>query len=334
MKKRWLEWTLVDPRSIVGGVETHLLSMAACLQKRGYEVCFSSDPDVLFRGADDLGHFDVVRTHGAALPKNYLLRVQRSRRTFRIHTLHGTALGMMWGLREWYRVTHYKAFLRELSGCIAAHLVASIHPRLFLHRCFGSWGKAVVIWNGWDSASHDPTARSEVTPPAIAESWLVIGRLYDRVKGLDRALRLLQVDPDIRLAILPGDSTVHHERVAVLNRRGPSEVLKVLRSARGILIPSRYEGMGLVALEALSAGVPVVAASVGGLSHIPNWFQPLEGFSLVEEADDPHQWIRVMNRLVPETQEDRQARAIRNQKSIPTWDQCTERLVNAVKDLT
>jgi glycogen(starch) synthase len=46
------------------------------------------------------------------------------------------------------------------------------------------------------------------------------------------------------------------------------ELDALLRRAALVLVPSRYEPFGLVALEALAAGAPVLAADVGGLREV------------------------------------------------------------------
>jgi glycosyltransferase involved in cell wall biosynthesis len=303
-KKRWLEWTLVDPRTIVGGVETHLLSMAACLEKSGYEVSYSSDPEVLFRGADERGLFDVVRTHGAALPKGYLFGVLRNPRTYRIHTLHGSAIGMMLGLRQWWRVTHYKAFYRELSGCLRSDLVASIHPGLILYQAFQRLRRAVVIWNGWDSERylsaapgilHSVAQEQRVGSEATASpdrlrahgngAWAFIGRLWDRMKASDRVWKVLEVHPALIVAAVPGEGVPDHPRVRKTGRLSPQQVSELLKSSQGLLLPSRYEGLSLVLLEALAAGVPVLATQVGGHGYLKG--KEIQGLVWIENPDAP-----------------------------------------------
>jgi glycosyltransferase involved in cell wall biosynthesis len=46
-----------------------------------------------------------------------------------------------------------------------------------------------------------------------------------------------------------------------------------LRSFDAIVMPSRFEGLGLVAIEALCAGVPVLATNAPGLNEaLPDWY--------------------------------------------------------------
>jgi len=47
-----------------------------------------------------------------------------------------------------------------------------------------------------------------------------------------------------------------------------SELIALLRSADVLVIPSVYEPFGIVALEGMAAGVPVVASQVGGLAEV------------------------------------------------------------------
>ena len=115
---------------------------------------------------------------------------------------------------------------------------------------------------------------------------LFVGRIQP-LKGLDIAVRTLAElgNLDAQLVVIgdssgpDGPSEAHRVR-ALVDRLGLSQ--KVLfveprdhkdlpiwyRASDVVLMPSRSESFGLVALEAAACGIPVVAASVGGLRSV------------------------------------------------------------------
>jgi len=60
----------------------------------------------------------------------------------------------------------------------------------------------------------------------------------------------------------------HAARITRLGWVGPDERAALLRGATVLAYPSRYEGFGLPPLEAMSAGVPVVATDAGALPEV------------------------------------------------------------------
>lgn len=57
-------------------------------------------------------------------------------------------------------------------------------------------------------------------------------------------------------------------RVHLVGRRSDADVAALLGAADAALVPSRYEPFGIVALEAMAAGAPVVVTTAGGLDEI------------------------------------------------------------------
>ena len=109
---------------------------------------------------------------------------------------------------------------------------------------------------------------------------LYLGHLY-RAKGvydlLNAFVRLHADRPNLRL-ILAGEGVEHDAlrehavRAGLVNGSvelpgwiGPEEKARLLASARCLVLPSYGEGLPLVVLEAMLAGTPVVATSVGGI---------------------------------------------------------------------
>jgi glycosyltransferase involved in cell wall biosynthesis len=82
--------------------------------------------------------------------------------------------------------------------------------------------------------------------------------------ALERAVKRLGLEP----------------AVAFLGTRDASQVRALLRGAAALVVPSIYEGMPLVVLEAMEAGVPVVASAVSGIPEVVDeeagWLVPPE----------------------------------------------------------
>lgn len=104
---------------------------------------------------------------------------------------------------------------------------------------------------------------------------LFVGR-YDRQKGIDLLVEAMKtlVRHGFSLETI-GGSIIGKSPVAVfppyiVNKgwQNPACVHQAMGDADIIVMPSRWEGFGLVAVEAMRAGRPVVAANVGGLAEI------------------------------------------------------------------
>jgi len=116
-------------------------------------------------------------------------------------------------------------------------------------------------------------ANAAATPPEAGgrdpDTLLFVGYDFERKGGPDllRAFAELQRRrPRARLAIVGPDLRVEQAGVSVLGRVGDRARLARLYRAAGVFVlPARYEPYGMVVLEAMSHGLPVVATSVGAL---------------------------------------------------------------------
>ena len=89
---------------------------------------------------------------------------------------------------------------------------------------------------------------------------------------------------------------VMHPRVALLGTLSKEELRKVLWEADIFVLPSRAEAFGVALLEALAAGLPVVATNVGGIPEIVSnksagvLVPPDDFMALAEAMLNTHPW--------------------------------------------
>jgi D-inositol-3-phosphate glycosyltransferase len=189
----------------------------------------------------------------------------------------------------------------EVVGCSDAILANCTEEALDLQRHYGAPADRIeIVAPGVDHAFFSPGdrdgARAALGWSSPGRVSAVGGRLADKhpvllfvgriqpLKGLDVAVgALAELDrPDAELIVVGGpsgaDGPGELERVTQLVhdlglerqvRWFPAQPHHLLstwyRAADVVLVPSRSESFGLVALEAAACGIPVVAAAVGGL---------------------------------------------------------------------
>lgn len=149
-----------------------------------------------------------------------------------------------------------------------------------------------VIPCGVDTARFQPQdkrrARAALSLPPTAPILLSVGRLQPS-KGIDTLLQaaadVRRDYPDVRVLVVGGGlddqderETAELNRLQTLGRRlglsnvhyvkaQPQEKLAQYYAAADVFVmPSHYESFGMVALEAMACGTPVVASKVGGLA--------------------------------------------------------------------
>ena len=110
---------------------------------------------------------------------------------------------------------------------------------------------------------------------------IFVGRL-EKQKGIDILFKAIQILKEkyhrsLRVAIVGDGSLMNdlkelalqysiNEYIDFLGVR--KDVLELMRKSLVFVLPSRWEGFGLVLLEAISVGTPIVATKVGGIPEI------------------------------------------------------------------
>jgi glycosyltransferase involved in cell wall biosynthesis len=130
--------------------------------------------------------------------------------------------------------------------------------------------RVTLVLSGICPAQHQPPAPWDDSRLKV----LFVGRL-DHQKGLDVLLEAVeplvsQLCLRVAGAAVAGREPLPppHPHVEMLGWLSPAEVDAQLRAADVVVVPSRWEGLGLAAIEAMRAGVMVVASDIGGLREV------------------------------------------------------------------
>jgi glycosyltransferase involved in cell wall biosynthesis len=174
-----------------------------------------------------------------------------------------------------------KAPVQIALGWLTAHsaecvLAPSVATAGELERDYGVAGVRVVP-NATGGIEHE---REEAGTEASGY-LLFVGRLRIR-KGLEILLDALALlEPGMAARLLVAGEGEHRsaverrvgelglgDRVVFLGRASGARVRALLAGAAALVVPSIYEGMPLVVLEAMEAGIPVVASRVSGIPEV------------------------------------------------------------------
>jgi type III pantothenate kinase len=166
----------------------------------------------------------------------------------------------------------------------ANRVVATCTDELFeLIRLGADRERVNVIPCGVDLSTFRPGGRSAPRRANNTRRILYVGRLVER-KGVGNLVSALASIPDVELLVaggpepsaLDGDAEAQRlvalateagvsERLQLLGRVDHDRLPELMRSADAVVSVPWYEPFGIVPLEAMACGVPVVAAAVGGM---------------------------------------------------------------------
>jgi glycosyltransferase involved in cell wall biosynthesis len=155
----------------------------------------------------------------------------------------------------------------------------------------GAAAAAEVVYNGTDPAMFAPGAAQARTRTILMVGNLLAGkghelvlRAFSRLKNAHPGLQCDMIgegaDRD-RFAGLARDLDIS-DQIHFLGRRSRSEVAEAMRNCTVFALPSRYEGLGCVYLEAMACGKPAIACQGQGIGEViehgrNGWLIPVDG---------------------------------------------------------
>jgi glycosyltransferase involved in cell wall biosynthesis len=174
------------------------------------------------------------------------------------------------------------------DGQIAVHEVVADD----LRSIYGHTGVVTVIQNALDPETMAQLSRPRSTEPRPPFTAVWVGQAGHR-KGLDVALAAIEIAqrqvPDLRLIVggVPrGPAKLGVEWLGVVE---PDDIPDVYRRADVLLFPTRYESFGLVVVEAMAAGLPVVISDAVPAGIVT---QAVNGF--IVSGHDPADYAEVL----------------------------------------
>jgi glycosyltransferase involved in cell wall biosynthesis len=192
--------------------------------------------------------------------------------------------------------------------------------------------KIVVIPNGVD-----PLFTADGPRPA-GDYALVVGALQPR-KNPEAAIEAVALlgNGDLRLVFAGPDRGGRAEAERAVERTGlegrvdfrgyvsQEDLAGLYRGAACLVFPSRYEGFGLPALEAMASGTPVVATSAGALPEVTG------DAAILVDGRDPSALAGGIERALADR--DRLVRAGLARARLYTWTETARRTLAVYREL-
>ena len=307
----------------IGGSERHLLTILPALAARGVEVTFvgldvaAAAPDPFY---EELGRQSVpfMRTSSSAR----LMRAVRRLRPDLVHThlVHADVLGALAAGRGALVSTKHNddpfrtGPLRYVERLLARRAdrvicITEALARFHRERVGLPAAKLTVVHYGLDKLPEPwPGGAAGPNLPEDARILLAVSRLTAQ-KGLDvalHALAALRRDHPSAVLVVLGEGPKREQLANLAAELGIADAVHLpgrvgdvagwYRRADLLVHPARWEGFGLALLEAMVAGLPVVASRVSSIPEIV-----LDGVTgLLVPPDDPEALAAAVDRTLRE----------------------------------
>lgn len=214
---------------------------------------------------------DVLHGHGAKAGAFIRLK-GASKQTIRVYTPHGGSLHYPLNTAKG---ALYSRIERALMNRTDLFLFESAFARDTYQRTIGTpAGLVRCVFNGVTAAEFDPVVKAD-----DATDVVYVGE-FRHIKGADLlvdAVARLRAGKRPATLTLGGDGEESEHLRAQIARLGLGEAVRFIGHVKArygfskgslLVVPSRGDSMPYVVIEAAAAGIPMVAANVGGIPEI------------------------------------------------------------------
>jgi len=267
-----------------------------------------------------LGPWDVIHSHHwfsgmAALP------LARLTATPHVQSFHSIAAPesapLSWGERpESPGRLAGEAWLAQQSDAVVA--ISEAEADTVLERLGGCAERLAIVPPGVDGTLFQPGQPGQPDQPGkpappLSHGYALVAARLQPLKGLDLAIEAVAAIPaSLRPElVIAGDASSDFDGyvdelralaaslgiaggVRFVGPQSRGSLAALFSGARVVLVPSHSETYGLVALEGAASGVPVVAASAGGLREAVIDRET----GLVMQSRDPILWAAAISRIL------------------------------------
>ena len=316
-----------------GGAEVHVLNLIRGMSERGHDVTLASCGGRLEGELPQSAKIIHVPSH-LKNPVTIIysaLKLARLNSKYQWDIIHSHSRVPSW-------VSWVLSGITGVKWVVTAHALYSLNAGLIpMRHAFGAISIShavrehlreylpadnVIIPNGIipPKLRHEDFSHDEM-------KFLIVGRLT-RLKGVDVALRALsglkgyewtldvlgEGSERVKLEGLSGELGIS-ERVKFHGDKERPEVERYMAGSSCLLFPSYSEGQGLAVMEALSAGLPVIASDLEALrdfatgelvpaGNVGEWRKAIERFILTGEATSfNHKNIMTVDEMIAKTEE-------------------------------
>lgn len=253
-----------------------------------------------------------------------------------------------------YRIIGERKVLEIASRIIAATQAELAQLQWLYH---ADPNKIKIIPPGVDPSHFypipDDEAKEFIGVPPCDQMLLYVGRI-EPLKGIDNLIQAItQMDREgmqVCLVVIGGESGQDSENenkeilylkeltskagipdlVTFLGRKSQDTLPYYYSAAEVVVMPSHYESFGMVALEAMACGTPVVASQVGGLAFLIQ--DGVTGFTV--PVDEPKLLANRLSQLIIDTElRERMGRQAAEFARGYSWDKIADQVLRVYEDV-